>query len=61
MRRGTGRGSEGLVAIFKKAQRVLSRWNFGEGQAVGSITTKGEDLIDALFGATGALGRWEMA
>ena len=33
---------------------------FSAALAVGSITTKGEELIDALFGATGALGWWEM-
>jgi zinc transport system permease protein len=34
---------------------------FSAALAIGSITTSGEDLIDALFGATGSLGRSEMA
>jgi ABC-type Mn2+/Zn2+ transport system permease subunit len=34
---------------------------FSAALAVGSITTRGEDLIDALFGATGSLGRGELA
>ena len=33
---------------------------FSAALAIGSITTSGEDLIDALFGATGSLGRGEM-
>jgi len=33
---------------------------FSAALAVGSITTRGEDLIDALFGAASALGRPEM-
>ncbi len=34
---------------------------FSAALAIGSMTTKGEDLIDALFGATGSLGWGEMA
>jgi ABC-type Mn2+/Zn2+ transport system permease subunit len=34
---------------------------FSAALAIGSITTSGEDLIDALFGSTGSLGRGETA
>lgn len=57
----------GAILVWLLAQRTRLATEtvigvvFSAGLAVGALLTTGEELIDALFGAPGALSAWELA